>query len=158
MQYITLFYLYERNKYFIPTEKLNTYNPAIESGKPRKQLTYLETTGHFVCTNESCMCLDLKIQDYTHFNSISVSLLNLTEQYNNSTKGENKMPSTPQHCPGFTEFKNLKSFECSCPSCGEKKEIFSDEFDRSHICEKCGKEIDFNQCTLEAGASSSEPA
>ncbi|MFO7971754.1 MAG: hypothetical protein R6U40_08385 [Desulfobacterales bacterium] len=68
------------------------------------------------------------------------------------------MASTPQHCPGFTEFKNLKSFECSCPNCGEKKEIFSDEFNTSHICGKCGKEIDFTQCTLEAAAGSSKPA
>lgn len=68
------------------------------------------------------------------------------------------MPSTPQHCPGFTEFKNLKSFECACPECGEKKEVFSDEFNRSHVCDNCGNEIDFTQCTLEAGGSFSEPA
>lgn len=66
--------------------------------------------------------------------------------------------STPQHCPGFAEFKNLKSFKCSCPNCGEEKEIFSDEFDRSHLCGKCGKEIDFNQCTLDGGAGVSEHA
>ena len=56
--------------------------------------------------------------------------------------------STPQHCPGYEQFKNLKSFECKCPSCGKAKEIFSDEFDKSHRCEGCGEEIDFNQCTL----------
>jgi uncharacterized protein (DUF983 family) len=59
--------------------------------------------------------------------------------------------STPQHCPGYESFKNLKSFECKCPNCGESKEIFSDEFDREHKCSGCGQEIDFTQCTLDAG-------
>ena len=59
--------------------------------------------------------------------------------------------STPQHCPGFEQFKNLKSFFCNCPKCGKKKEIFSDEFDRPHKCDQCGEEIDFTQCTLDAG-------
>lgn len=68
------------------------------------------------------------------------------------------MTSTPQHCPGFTHFKNLKSFICDCPHCGEQKEIFSDEFDRSHTCGKCGKEIDFTRCKPDGSASSSEPA
>jgi hypothetical protein len=40
------------------------------------------------------------------------------------------MSSTPQHCPGFQSFKDLKSFLCACPECGKEKEIFSDEFDR----------------------------
>ena len=62
------------------------------------------------------------------------------------------MANTPQHCPGFANFKSLKSFVCKCPACGQEKEIFSDEFDREHICKGCGKEIDFSQCTLEAGA------
>ena len=57
--------------------------------------------------------------------------------------------STPQHCPGFQDFKNLKTFTCRCPECGEEKEIFSDEFNREHVCGKCGKKIDFSQCTLE---------
>jgi uncharacterized protein (DUF983 family) len=61
------------------------------------------------------------------------------------------MASTPQHCPGFQSFKNLKSFSCKCPECGQAKEIFSDEFDKRHVCAKCGKEIDFSQCTLEGG-------
>jgi rubredoxin len=73
-------------------------------------------------------------------------------------KGENQMASTPQHCPGFTNFKNLRSFVCTCPQCGAKKEIFSDEFDRAHACNGCGKAIDFNQCTLAGSASSPEPA
>ena len=53
--------------------------------------------------------------------------------------------STPQHCPGFHDFKHLKSFNCKCPECGQEKEIFSDEFDRAHVCDGCGKEIDFTQ-------------
>jgi uncharacterized protein (DUF983 family) len=60
--------------------------------------------------------------------------------------------STPQHCPGFANFKHLKSFNCECPNCGEKTEIFSDEFDKTHVCGSCGKEIDFTQCTLDGQA------
>ncbi len=59
--------------------------------------------------------------------------------------------TTPQHCPGFQQHKNLQSFICKCPQCGEEKEIFSDEFDKAHICAKCGEEIDFTQCKLDAG-------
>jgi uncharacterized protein (DUF983 family) len=62
------------------------------------------------------------------------------------------MSSTPQHCPGFQNHKHLKSFVCKCPECGEQKEIFSDEFDKVHACAKCGKPIDFNQCTLDGEA------
>jgi hypothetical protein len=40
--------------------------------------------------------------------------------------------STPQHCPGY--------------------ENFSDEFQKDHTCAKCGKPIDFTQCTLDGGA------
>ncbi len=29
--------------------------------------------------------------------------------------------STPQHCPGYANFKSLKSFICKCPKCGENK-------------------------------------
>ena len=36
-------------------------------------------------------------------------------------------------------------------SSGKEKEIFSDEFDKPHVCSECGKEIDFTRCTLEAG-------
>jgi uncharacterized protein (DUF983 family) len=60
--------------------------------------------------------------------------------------------SIPKHCPGFQTFKNLKSFNCKCPECGEEKEIFSDEFEQKHTCAKCGKEIDFTQCTLEGSS------
>jgi len=59
------------------------------------------------------------------------------------------METTPQHCPGFESNKTLKSFSCKCPSCGEEKEIFSDEFDKPHKCDGCGKPIDFTQCKLE---------
>lgn len=62
------------------------------------------------------------------------------------------MENTPQHCPGFNDFKHLKSFSCKCPQCGEPKEIFSDEFDRPQKCTKCGGQIDFTQCTLEGEA------
>ena len=58
--------------------------------------------------------------------------------------------STPQHCPGFHDFKHLKSFNCKCPECGQEKEIFSDEFNRTHICSECNEEIDFTKCTIEA--------
>ena len=60
--------------------------------------------------------------------------------------------STPKHCPGFANFKTLSSFSCKCPSCGQEKEIFSDEFDRTHLCDGCGEQIDFTQCTLEGQA------
>ncbi len=60
--------------------------------------------------------------------------------------------STPQQCPGFADFKTLKAFICKCPECGREKEIFSDEFDRSHTCPACGKPIDFSQCTLDGEA------
>jgi len=59
------------------------------------------------------------------------------------------MATTPQHCPGFEDFRSLKSFSCKCPGCGEVKEIFSDEFNKPHKCGKCGKNIDFTQCRLE---------
>ena len=58
--------------------------------------------------------------------------------------------STPQHCPGFENFKELKSFTCKCP-CGAAKEIFSDEFDKTHKCTECDEEIDFTTCVYEAG-------
>ena len=65
--------------------------------------------------------------------------------------------TTPQHCPGYANFKNLKSFSCTCPSCGAEKEIFSDEVDRPHKCGKCGKAIDFTQCTLSGEGKSLTP-
>lgn len=65
--------------------------------------------------------------------------------------------TTPQHCPGFEMFKNLQSFLCRCPKCGQEKEIFSDEFQKSHTCKKCGQEIDFTKCSIEARGSTSDP-
>ena len=44
-----------------------------------------------------------------------------------------------------------------CPECGKEKEIFSDEFERSHQCNGCGKEIDFTQCKLAGEAGSVTP-
>jgi uncharacterized protein (DUF983 family) len=67
------------------------------------------------------------------------------------------MEKTPQHCPGFEQFKNLQSFKCKCPECGQEKEIFSDEFDRPHKCDGCGKPIDFAQCTLDGSAKVDSP-
>ena len=32
--------------------------------------------------------------------------------------------TTPQHCPGYANFKNLKSFTCDCPKCGETIEDY----------------------------------
>jgi uncharacterized protein (DUF983 family) len=60
--------------------------------------------------------------------------------------------STPTHCPGFQELRNLSSFLCKCPECGKEKEIFSDEFNRSHTCSGCGKPIDFSRCSMESYA------
>jgi hypothetical protein len=65
--------------------------------------------------------------------------------------------STPQHCPGFEQFKDLKSFICKCPSCGRETEIFSDEFDKTRICKGCKKEIDFTKCTLTGAATDTSP-
>jgi len=64
---------------------------------------------------------------------------------------------TPAHCPGFESFKNLTSFVCKCPACGKEKEIFSDEFNKPHICAGCQKEIDFTKCSLEGSAGLSAP-
>lgn len=65
--------------------------------------------------------------------------------------------TTPLHCPGYEQFKNLKSFVCTCQKCGAEKEIFSDEFEKKHTCGKCGAEIDFTQCKYEAGGESGAP-
>ena len=59
--------------------------------------------------------------------------------------------STPQHCPGFEQFKNLQSFKCKCPGCSAEVEIFSDEFDKTHTCRACNQTIDFTQCKLDSG-------
>lgn len=65
--------------------------------------------------------------------------------------------STPQHCPGYEQFRNLKAFTCKCPDCGEEKEIFSDEFDKVHVCGGCKTEIDFTQCELSGEAIGTSP-
>jgi uncharacterized protein (DUF983 family) len=65
--------------------------------------------------------------------------------------------TTPQHCPGYANFKSLKSFTCNCPKCGTEKEIFSDEFDRPHKCSQCGQPIDFTQCQLAGEGKSLSP-
>ena len=65
--------------------------------------------------------------------------------------------SIPRHCPGFEQFKGLKSFVCKCPNCGKEVEIFSDEFDKKHTCKGCYQEIDFTKCALTGGASNSSP-
>jgi uncharacterized protein (DUF983 family) len=67
------------------------------------------------------------------------------------------MPTTPQHCPGYEAFKGLKSFICKCNNCGAEKEIFSDEFKKSHKCDKCGMSIDFTTCAYEAGGETKTP-
>jgi uncharacterized protein (DUF983 family) len=56
--------------------------------------------------------------------------------------------TTPQHCPGFEQFKDLESFLCKCPECGREIEIFSDEFHKRHVCSECGNQIDFTICTF----------
>lgn len=65
--------------------------------------------------------------------------------------------TTPKHCPGYANFKTLKSFTCNCQKCGAEKEIFSDEFDRSHKCGKCGAAIDFKSCQLAGEGKSVSP-
>lgn len=67
------------------------------------------------------------------------------------------MTTPSSHCPGFESFKNLKSFVCKCNHCGAEVEIFSDEFDRAHVCKECGKAIDFKQCTYTGGAGDPSP-
>jgi hypothetical protein len=65
--------------------------------------------------------------------------------------------TTPRHCPGLENFKGLSSFTCKCPDCGVEKEIFSDEFDKTHICKGCGKTIDFTKCTPYAAGGATAP-
>jgi hypothetical protein len=65
--------------------------------------------------------------------------------------------TTPQHCPGYADFKNLKVITCKCTKCGIEKEIFSDEFERTHNCSGCGEAIDFAACTVEGEGKSIAP-
>ena len=65
--------------------------------------------------------------------------------------------TTPQHCPGFEQYKNLTSFSCKCPECGKEIEIFSDEFDRKHTCKGCKQEVDFTKCQFYASGEDTTP-
>ena len=65
--------------------------------------------------------------------------------------------SSPMHCLGHEQFKNLKSFICKCPNCGQEKEVFSDEFDKKHLCKGCGHEIDPGKCAVAGGGSDPSP-
>jgi hypothetical protein len=61
------------------------------------------------------------------------------------TREEEAIMITPQHCPGFEQFKHLQSFTCKCPGCNKVNEIFSDEFDKKNKCSSCGEYIDFTK-------------
>ncbi|MBW1990213.1 MAG: hypothetical protein JRI97_11815 [Deltaproteobacteria bacterium] len=65
--------------------------------------------------------------------------------------------STPRHCPGFQNFRQLSSFTCKCPECGTEIEIFSDEFDKPQTCPGCKKPVDFTRCTLEGSGGKNDP-
>ena len=67
------------------------------------------------------------------------------------------MANTPAHCPGMERFKTLSSFVCKCPNCGKEKEIFSDEFNKPHICSGCKQEIDFTKCSIDATGGAANP-
>jgi len=58
----------------------------------------------------------------------------------------------PTHCPGLQAHKSLSSYTCKCSNCGKEKEIFSDEFDRSHMCPRCNEPLDLTLCTPEAAS------
>jgi hypothetical protein len=66
------------------------------------------------------------------------------------------MTDTSQHCPGYQTNKNLKTFMCKCASCGQEKEIFSDEMDKVHTC-ACGAKLDFNKCHIDGQAGGVSP-
>jgi len=51
----------------------------------------------------------------------------------------------------------LKVVTCKCAKCGEEKEIFSDEFDKQHVCKGCNEPIDFTHCTIEGEGKSISP-
>jgi hypothetical protein len=56
--------------------------------------------------------------------------------------------STPlDYCPGFDQFRHLKSFSRNCSSCCGELEIFSDEVDKPHGCIQCGSAVGFSACT-----------
>ncbi len=55
---------------------------------------------------------------------------------------------TPQHCPGFDQFRDLKSITFKCPNCGAEVEIFSDEYDKTHVCPSCKQKIEFSKAEI----------
>ena len=57
--------------------------------------------------------------------------------------------STPLKCPNSEKLRGLKSFVCKCDKCNEEVEIFSDEFEKEHVCAKCKAEIDFAKCDMD---------
>jgi uncharacterized protein (DUF983 family) len=65
--------------------------------------------------------------------------------------------TTPQHCPGFEQYKSPTSLSCKCPVCGKEIEIFSDEFDKKHKCSGCKQEIDFTKCNLSEHGEDTNP-
>lgn len=67
------------------------------------------------------------------------------------------MNTPSSHCPGFESFRDLKSFVCKCHRCGTEVEIFSDEFNRPHMCKSCHEQIDFSQCEYYGGGSDPSP-
>jgi hypothetical protein len=79
------------------------------------------------------------------------------KKHSSRKKPKEKAMTTPMHCPGMQDLKNLKSFVCKCPNCGKEKEIFSDEFNREHLCAGCKKPIDFTKCTFEGEAGTVGP-
>ncbi len=48
-----------------------------------------------------------------------------------------------QHCPGFEQFRYIKSLSFKCPICEKEEEIFSDEIGQ-HTCSMCKKDTDYN--------------
>lgn len=51
------------------------------------------------------------------------------------------MTST-QHCPGHEPFKSIQPIEVTCKKCGTVNEVFSDEVEKSHACQKCREALD----------------
>ena len=46
------------------------------------------------------------------------------------------------HCPGFESNKSLNAIEVTCPDCGKKWEVFSDETEKQAKCPECGTVVD----------------
>jgi hypothetical protein len=57
------------------------------------------------------------------------------------------------YSPGHKPFQGVSNF----PNCGKEIEIFSDEFDKKHVCRDCHMEVDFGKCSLRASASTDQP-